>query len=159
MRITKDTVFFITGGASGLGEAAVREIHAKGARVAIADMNQERLDLIKNELKERVIVFKCDVTKEEDVKKAIDGTVEAFGTIHAVLACAGIATVSPTLSSKGSLDMNLFKKCMEINVYGSMYVAKHAAVIMSKNKALDERGEKGVIIFVSSVAAEEGQRG
>jgi NAD(P)-dependent dehydrogenase (short-subunit alcohol dehydrogenase family) len=39
MRITKDTVFFITGGASGLGEAAVREIHAHGARVAIADMN------------------------------------------------------------------------------------------------------------------------
>ena len=142
-----------------MGEATVREIHAKGARVAIADMNQERLDLIKNELKERVVVFKCDVTKEEDVKKAIDGTVEAFGTIHAVLACAGIATVSPTLSSKGGLDMNLFKKCMEINVYGSMYVAKHSAIVMSKNKALDERGEKGVIIFVSSVAAEEGQRG
>ena len=122
-------------------------------------MNEERLNLLKNELKERVITVKCDVTKEEDVKKAIDATVEAFGTVHAVLACAGIATVSPTLSSKGSLDMNLFKKAMEINVYGSMYVAKHAAVVMSKNQALTERGEKGVIIFVSSVAAEEGQRG
>ena len=127
--------------------------------MAIADINQEKLDLIKNELKERVLVFKCDVTKEEDVKKAIDGTVEGFGTIHAVLACAGIITVAPTLSSKGNLDMNLFKKCMEINVYGSMYVAKHAAIIMSKNKALDDRGEKGVIIFVSSVAAEEGNKG
>lgn len=75
MRITKDTVFFITGGASGLGEAAVREIHAHGARVAIADMNEERLNLLKNELKERVITLKCDVTKEEDVKKAIEQTV------------------------------------------------------------------------------------
>ena len=55
--------------------------------------------------------------------------------------------------------MNLFKKSMEINVYGSMYVAKHAAIVMSKNQPLTDRGEKGVIIFVSSVAAEEGQRG
>jgi 3-hydroxyacyl-CoA dehydrogenase / 3-hydroxy-2-methylbutyryl-CoA dehydrogenase len=133
MKVTKDMVFFITGGASGLGEAAVREIHAHGAKVAIADMNEERLNMLKNELKERVIVMKCDVTKEEDVKAAIDKTVQAFGTIHSVLACAGIASVSPTLSSKGSLDMNLFKKTMEINVYGSMYVAKHSAIVMSKN--------------------------
>ncbi len=106
MKITKDLVFFITGGASGLGEQAVREIHALGARVAVADMNEQRLELLKNDLKERVLVVKCDVTKEEDVKKAIDATVEAFGTVHAALACAGIATVGPTLSSKGSLDMN-----------------------------------------------------
>ena len=159
MRITKDTVFFITGGASGLGEAAVREIHSFGAKVAIADWNDERLQFMQKELKERVITFKCDVTSEEDVKKAIDGTVAAYGTIHAVLACAGIATISATLSKAGSLDMNLFKKCMEINVYGSMYVAKYAAIVMSKNQPVNDRGEKGVIIFVSSVAAEEGQRG
>lgn len=55
--------------------------------------------------------------------------------------------------------MNLFKKAMEINVYGSMYVAKYAAIAMSKNQPVTDRGEKGVIIFVSSVAAEEGQRG
>jgi NAD(P)-dependent dehydrogenase (short-subunit alcohol dehydrogenase family) len=159
MRITKDLVFFITGGASGLGEATVREIHALGAMVAIADMNEQRLELLKAELKDRVICFKCDVTKEEDVKKAIEGTVSAFGTIHAVLACAGIATVGLTLSSKGSLDMNTFKKAMEINVYGSAYTAKYAAVAMAKNQPINDRGEKGVIIFVSSVAAEEGQRG
>lgn len=159
MKITKDLVFFITGGASGLGESAVRELHAHGARVAIADMNEERLQMLKNELKERVIVMKCDVTKEEEVKAAIEKTVAEFGTIHAVLACAGIAPVSLTLSSKGSLDMNLFQKTMEINVYGSMYVAKYASIVMSKNQSIGDRGEKGVIILVSSVAAEEGQRG
>ena len=68
MKITKELVFFITGGASGLGESAVRDIHAQGARVAIADMNEERLQLLKSELKERVIVMRCDVTKEEEVK-------------------------------------------------------------------------------------------
>ncbi len=48
---------------------------------------------------------------------------------------------------------------MEINVYGSMYVAKYASIVMSKNKPINERGEKGVIIFVSSVAAEDGKSG
>jgi NAD(P)-dependent dehydrogenase (short-subunit alcohol dehydrogenase family) len=157
MKITKDLVFFITGGASGLGEATVREIHALGAKVAIADMNDERLALLKNELKERIVTVKCDVTKEEDVKRAIDATVEAFGTVHVALACAGIAPVSLTLSAKGaSLDMNVFKKTMDINVYGTVFVAKHASIVMSKNQPVNERGEKGVIIFVSSVAAEEG---
>ena len=159
MKITKDLVFFITGGASGLGEATVREIHALGARVAIADMNEERLALLRTELKERILTFKCDVTKEEDVKAAIEQTVKTYGVLHVALACAGIAPVSLTLSSKGSLDIPLFKKTVDINVYGSIYVAKHAAIAMSKNQAVNERGEKGVIIFVSSVAAEEGQRG
>lgn len=61
----------------------------------------------------------------------------------------------PTLTSKGALDLNTFKKTIEINLYGSIHVAKHAAIAMSKNKAND-MGEKGVILFVSSVAAEEG---
>ncbi|CDW87751.1 3-hydroxy-2-methylbutyryl-dehydrogenase [Stylonychia lemnae] len=159
MKITGDLVFFITGGASGLGEATVREIHAKGAKVAVADFNEERLALLEKELKERIFTIKCDVTKEEQVKNAIDKTVEKFGTIHAALACAGIATVSVTLSSRGSLDIGLFKSTTEINVYGSVYVAKYAAQVMSKNKPINDKGEKGVIMFVSSVAAEEGQRG
>ena len=159
MRITSDTVFFITGGASGLGEATVREIHGLGAKVAIADFNEERLESLKNELKERILTVKCDVTKEEEVKAAVDKTVATFGTIHAALACAGIATVSLTLSSRGMIDMELFKRTTEINVYGSMYVAKYCSVVMSKNQPINQKGEKGVIMFVSSVAAEEGQRG
>ena len=61
-----------------------------------------------------------------------------------------------TLTSKGSLDMNTFTKVVQINLFGSVYVAKYCDVAMSKNKAVNELGEKGVIIFVSSVAAEEG---
>jgi 3-hydroxyacyl-CoA dehydrogenase/3-hydroxy-2-methylbutyryl-CoA dehydrogenase len=109
MKLTKDLVVFITGGASGLGEATVREIHASGCKIGVADMNEERLELLKNDLKENIVCIKCDVTKEEDVKRAIDETVKAFGTIHAALACAGVATVTPTLTSKGSLDIKLFK--------------------------------------------------
>ena len=75
------------------------------------------------------------------------------------LACAGVAWTCITMSSKGPMDTEKFKKIVDINVYGSMYVAKYASVIMAKNQPMNERGEKGLILFVSSVAAEEGQRG
>ena len=159
MKITPDTVFFITGGASGLGEGTVRRIHAAGAKVAIADMNVERMALIKSELKERVVTFVCDVTKEEDVKAAMEGTVKEFGTIHVAHACAGVAWPMLTFHPKHELDMKKFKQVVDINLYGSVFVAKYAALIMQANQPVNELGEKGVIIFVSSVAAEEGQRG
>ena len=58
-----------------------------------------------------------------------------------------------TLTSKSSLDMERFEQVVKINLFGSAYVAKYAAVAMSKNKAVNELNEKGVILFVSSVAA------
>ena len=133
MKLTKDLIIFVTGGASGLGEATVRYLHNLGCKVAVADMNEERLELLKNELKENILCIKCNVTKEEEVKHAIDRTVETFGTIHVALACAGVASVVPTISTKGNLNIDVFKKTMEINVYGSIYVAKYAAPIMAKN--------------------------
>ena len=111
-------------------------------------------DLLKKELKS-ILCIKCDVTKEEDVKRAIEETVKVFGEIHVALACAGVATITPTLTSKGSLDLDVFRKVVEINLYGSIYVAKYASIAMSKNKP-SEIGERGLIMFVSSVAAEEG---
>ena len=128
MKINKDLVFFITGGASGLGEATVSLLHMLGCKIAIADFNEERLDLLKKELKTNILCIKCDVTKEEDVKRAIEETTNHYGTIHAALACAGVATAAMTLTSKGGLDMDIFKKVLEINLYGSMYVAKYASM-------------------------------
>jgi 3-hydroxyacyl-CoA dehydrogenase/3-hydroxy-2-methylbutyryl-CoA dehydrogenase len=159
MKITEGTIIFVTGGASGLGEAAVRSLHQQGATLVIADMNTERMEMLKNDLKDRVLVIKCDVTKEDDVKSAIEKTVATYGALHVALACAGVAWPSMMLTSKGSLDIKSFQAVVNINLMGSIYVAKYGAMAMSKNKAVNERGEKGVILFVSSVAAEEGQRG
>ena len=159
MKITENMIFFITGGASGLGEQTVKLIHSKGAKVAIADWNEENLDKIKTELKERVLTFVCNVTNEQDVKNAMYGTAEQWGTIHVALACAGVAWPMLTYSPKKELDIETFKKVVDINLYGSIYVAKYGAVIMAKNTPVNERGEKGLILFVSSVAAEEGQKG
>ena len=128
--------------------------------MAIADWNVDNLQAIKKSLgPERCITFECDVTKEENVKKAVYGTAEAFGTIHVALACAGVAWPLLTLPKNGEMDTKTFQKVLDINLYGTVYMAKYASVVMSKNKPVNEMNEKGVIIFVSSVAAEEGQRG
>ena len=117
------------------------------------------MDAIRDELGgDRVICFLCDVSKEDDVKNAVRGTAEKWGAIHVALASAGVAWAGMTLTSKGSLDMKMFRKMVEINLYGSMYTAKYAVEVMAKNKP-QGLGERGVLLFVSSVAAEEAQRG
>ena len=154
MKLDGNLVVFITGGASGLGEATTRYLHSKGVKVAIADQDQVRLDLLQKEL--GILCVKCDVTNEEDVKNAVQATVDKHGCLHVALACAGVAWPMLTLTSKSSLDTERFKKVIDINVFGSMYTAKYAAVAISKNKPVNELGERGALLFVSSVAAQEG---
>ena len=74
------------------------------------------------------------MTVEEDVKEAIEKTVATFGTIHVALPCAGVSWPMLTYSeSRGPLDMKLYRKVIEINLYGSVHVAKYASLAMSKN--------------------------
>ena len=78
---------------------------------------------------ERIIYIKSDVSDEDAVKRAVEKTVKAFGTIHIALACAGIMLSSETLNKKGeSLDMASFRKMINVNVMGSVYTAKYCAV-------------------------------
>ncbi len=93
MKLTSDLVIFVTGGASGLGEATVRLLHSHGCKVGVADMNEERLKLLETDLKTNIVCIKCDVTKEEDVKNAIEQTVKAFGTIHVAIPSAGVGSI------------------------------------------------------------------
>ena len=85
-------------------------------------------------------------------------TVQKWGKIHVAIPAAGVLWHAFTLTKKGSFNTEIFRKIFEINTFGAVYVAKYAAILMSKNKP-DEKGERGVILFVSSVAAEEGYRG
>ena len=107
MKITPDLVIFITGGASGLGEATARHMHSLGAKVAIADINSSRMLHIASELQKNFIWFDCDVTNEFEVKSAMEGTVNRFGTIHVALASAGV--ILPGFTMK--MDISRFKKC------------------------------------------------
>lgn len=159
MKLGPDTICFITGGASGLGEATMRHLIKAGCKVAIADMNEDRMRQLTSEIGSNLISFKCNVTVEEEVKAAVEGTVKHWGKIDAAIASAGVAWPMLTLSSKPDFEMDTgrFKQVLDINVMGSVYVAKYASVAMSKNQPVN--GERGVMLFVSSVAAEEGQRG
>ena len=75
------------------------------------------------------------------------------------LASAGIMRFIPTMTRKSEMNTKLFKRMFDINFWGSVFVAKYASIVMSKNKPVNDKGEKGLIIFVSSVAAEDGQKG
>ena len=101
-----DTVAVVTGGASGLGEATVRNFVEGGARVAIFDMNAERGEMVASELGEAVIFQKVDVTSEEDVQAGVDAAMKAFGKITANVNCAGIAVAqSPRLFREGGVHL------------------------------------------------------
>jgi NAD(P)-dependent dehydrogenase (short-subunit alcohol dehydrogenase family) len=153
-----ETVAIVTGGASGLGEATVREFVAGGAKVAIFDMNEERGASVAGELGSNVLFQKTDVTDEASVAGAIAATMKTFGRITANINCAGIAVASKTLGKEGPHALGLFKKVVDVNLTGTFNVFRLAAEQMAKNEPNGE-GERGVIINTASVAAFDGQKG
>lgn len=156
MLINKNLVSFITGGASGMGETTARMLLAHGGRVAIADMNAKRLAKLKEELGQGLITFECNVTDEMQVKKAMEKTAEEFGALHFAFASAGTGMPTPFLKNGEPLNTELFQRVININLMGSVYVAKYAAQIMAKNEPVNKYGDRGLITFVSSIMARYG---
>ncbi|WNS73759.1 3-hydroxyacyl-CoA dehydrogenase [Bacillus sp. DTU_2020_1000418_1_SI_GHA_SEK_038] len=154
----KDCIAIVTGGASGLGEANVRNIIDKGGKAIILDQDDERGIRLQEELGENVLFMKTDVRKEEDVKAATQACTEKFGEINLVLNCAGIAYASKLLGRKGMHQLDSFKKVMDINLIGTFNVIRITAEKMLKNEP-NASGERGIIINTASVAAFEGQIG
>ena len=148
----------ITGGASGLGEATVRELLEQGANVSILDFAEDRGEKVASELGEKVIFCKADITKEDEVQAAINRTMEAFGAVHVAINCAGVGTPAKVLGKEGPMGMDLFNRVVQINLMGTMNVIRLAAEQMVKNQP-NEDGEKGVVVNTASVAAFEGQIG
>lgn len=156
MKINEKTVI-VTGGASGLGEAVVRDLFSLGANVVIADLNDERGQNIQKELGEKILYVKTDVSSIEDVEALCTAAVNQFGAVHILVNAAGIAVISKTLGKQGPMDLNIFKKAVNVNLVGTFNTLSNVAWKMSKNEP--ENGERGVIINVASVAGYEGQIG
>lgn len=148
----------VTGGASGLGEACVRNFLEGGARVAILDFATARGENLAAELKKDVIFVHTDVSNETMVRAAIKKTKEAFGTIHIVVNCAGTGDSIKVFSKKGPYPLASFNKVIEINLVGTFNVIRLSVEQMISNEPNEER-EKGVIINTASVAAFDGQIG
>ena len=157
MRLDGNTTAVVTGGASGLGEAIVRYLSSKGVKVVAADLNEEKGRALESEIGCKF--FKTNVTDEESVKQLFEFTKTQFQNVHIVVNSAGISAAGTIIYSKGVFDTNIFLNVMMINVVGTFNVSKYAALYMSKQELVHGSDERGVIINISSVAGEEGQKG
>lgn len=152
----KEFPAFVTGGGSGLGEAAVRALAAAGARVAVFDKNAEAAQRVAESV--GGIAIAGDVASEADVTNALETVVSRFGGLRVVLNCAGIGTSGRLISKSGPHPLELFERTLRVNLIGTFNVMRLAVERMVTEQEL-ESGERGVIINTASVAAFEGQLG
>lgn len=141
-------VAFITGASSGIGKASAVALANQGAKVALAARRIDRLTSLAQELKtngREALPIEMDVTKKEDIEKAILTTVSTFGKIDILLNNAGIAEFVPFLE----MSEEQWDKTMDTNLKGYFLVAQAATKEMVKNPEAD----KGRIINISSIAS------
>jgi NAD(P)-dependent dehydrogenase (short-subunit alcohol dehydrogenase family) len=155
---TKGIGAFVSGGASGLGEATARALVERGARVAIADVNDEKAEALAGELGEAAIAVHCDVTSEEEVQAAVDEAVEAFGELRLAVGCAGVGWAEKTVSKRGPHQLLPFETVVRVNLIGMFNVLRLTAAAMNDNEPNAE-GERGAIVMTASIAAFDGQIG
>jgi NAD(P)-dependent dehydrogenase (short-subunit alcohol dehydrogenase family) len=151
-----DNVALVTGGASGLGLATVKELHANGARIVILDLPSSRGKEVAGELGDRAVFSPGDVTSPDSVTAALDAAA-GLGTLRITVNCAGIGNGIRTVSKKGPFPLDAFTKVINVNLIGTFNVIRLAAERISQAPEAGE--ERGVIINTASVAAFEGQIG
>lgn len=163
MEISSSITAIVTGGASGLGEAVVRDLAAAGAKVTIFDLNKERGEAVAKEL--GAVYCDVDVSSDASVEAGFAKSRAAHGQERVLVNCAGIASGNKIVTRNkqtGELvphPMKLFDKTIQINLLGTFRCAAIAATGMAAADPLNPDGERGVIINTASVAAQDGQIG
>jgi dehydrogenase/reductase SDR family member 7B len=146
----KGKVVVVTGGSSGIGKALVHDFAAMGCHVVTASRNEEVLNENVSELTRKghsVIPVVADVSKEEDCKRIIDTCIETYGTIDILICNAGVSMRAAFID----LDLNVLKKLMDTNFWGTVYCTKYSLPHILKNR--------GSIVGVSSIAGYQGLPG
>ncbi len=148
----------VTGGASGLGRATAEALIAAGARVALLDLNRDLAEATAAEI--GALAAPADVTNADSVKAAIAKAAAAHGPARVCINCAGIGGSVRIVDRKGEpMDLDHFRKIIEVNLIGTFNTLRLAAAAMSKLDPKTEDGLKGVIVNTASVAGYEGQIG
>ena len=146
----------VTGGASGLGLACAQKLAAGGAKVLIADLNEEVGNAQATELGGMFV--KADVADAEQMQVAIE-TAGEMGPLRAAVNAAGVGHAMRTVNRNGDpFDLAAFETVVRINLIGTFNSTRLAAAAMSKTEALTD-GERGSIVNFASVAAFDGQIG
>jgi 2-dehydro-3-deoxy-L-rhamnonate dehydrogenase (NAD+) len=143
-----DQVAIVTGGASGIGEAITKRIINEGGKVVMFDTHEKNLERVSQECGAGAKVV--DVSDESQVEQSIKSVLETYGKLDIMVNCAGIVgpTSTPILSYKSS-D---FEKVMDVNLFGSFYMLKHALPpMLSQNY--------GRILLIASISGKEGNPG
>lgn len=153
-------VFLITGGCSGLGEATVHAVLAKGGKTAIVDVDKKKGPGMAAELGPNAEFFETNLLKEESIAATVEAVIAKFGRIDGCVNCAGTGLGSLTVSKKGvAHSMKKFEFIVRLNLIGTFSVLSKCAAQMVKQTPEDSDGERGIIINVASVAAIDGQNG
>jgi len=148
----------VVGGASGLGEATVRALHAGGAHVVVADVDAERGEALAGSLGERASFVAADVTRAEEVEAAVGAAAQVPGGLRISVHCAGIGWAERVARSKGPHRLESFEKLVAVNLVGTFNALRLASSTMLGNEP-DGDGERGVCINTASIAAYDGQIG
>jgi NAD(P)-dependent dehydrogenase (short-subunit alcohol dehydrogenase family) len=147
----------VTGGASGIGEACARQLTALGARVVIADLQEDKGQALASEL--GGLFVKCDVSSEEDGAAAVAAASE-MGPLRALVNSAGIGWAARTVDRNNDpMPQAQFDRVIKVNLLGSFNMLRLSAAAMAKTEALDADGQRGAVVNMASVAAFDGQIG
>jgi NAD(P)-dependent dehydrogenase (short-subunit alcohol dehydrogenase family) len=147
----KDKIVFITGATGGMGEEMAKLLASKQTKLGLF---ARRVSKLKQLMKDaglddsRCVYRQCDVSKEEDVKKAIDATIEAFGRIDVAILSAGVLVPNPI----EKFDASIIKQSIDINFMGVVYAVSHLLPIMKKQR-------QGTITAVSTLPDRRGVPG
>ena len=147
----------VTGGASGIGEASAEQLAALGARVVIADLNEEAGAAVASRL--GGLFVKCDVSSEEDGAAAVAAAGE-MGPLRALVNSAGLGRAGRTVDRNNDpMPQKDFDFVVRINLLGSFNMLRQSAAAMAKTDPVDDDGSRAAIVNMASVAAFDGQIG
>lgn len=162
MKLDNTVAAVVTGGASGLGAATARALAAKGVKVAIFDLQEEKGKAIAAEI--GGVFCEVNVTDDASVDAGFAKAREAHGQERVLVNCAGTGNAIKTASRSkedGSIKhfpLDAFNWIIQINLVGTFRcIAKSAAGMLTLDP--QEDGERGAIVNTASVAAEDGQMG
>ncbi len=163
MKLDSSVAAVVTGAASGLGEATARALAAKGAKVAIFDLNEELGEAVAGEI--GGVFCKVNVTDDDSVDAGFAKARAAHGQERVLVNCAGIAPPVKTVGrdrETGAIKqhpMDVFEAVIQVNLIGTFRCITKATAGMLTLEPVDQFGERGVIVNTASVAAQDGQIG
>ena len=152
-----DASAIVTGGASGIGEACARQLAEAGAKVVIADLQEERGAEVADSIGGKFV--KCDVSSEADGAAAVEAA-SALGPLRVLVNSAGLGRAARTVNREGQpMPLDKFEFVIKVNLIGSFNMLRLSAAAMAATQPLDDDGARGAIVNMASVAAFDGQIG